>query len=138
MKKKTNISVLEGKIKGVEEKLEKVVYDKFNRLEKLNEEIVVKMKELEGNLPTLVGPTPANDAEKLQCTKCDFLTSSDQGKKVHMTRKHTQTNSVKYPKKCYLCEKQFGNPTEFKQHMKTHSYKEAKFKCEDCSFVWKF
>ena len=60
------ISVLEGKIKGVEEKLEKVVYDKLNRLEKLNEEIVVKMKKLEGNLPTLVGPTPANDAEKQQ------------------------------------------------------------------------
>ena len=22
-----------------------------------------------------------------------------------------------------------------KKHMKTHSYKEAKFKCEDCEFV---
>ena len=79
------IYVLEGKIKDVKEKLEKVVDDKFNRLETLNEEIVAKMKKLEGDLPSLVDPTPTNDAERFQYTKCDFLTSSDQGMKIHMT-----------------------------------------------------
>ena len=55
-----------------------------------------------------------------------------------MTRKHTKIKTVQYPKKCDLFEEQFGNAAEFKQHMKTHSYKEAKFKCEDCTFVGKW
>ena len=32
-------------------------------METLNEEIVAKMKKLEGDLPSLVGPTPTNDAD---------------------------------------------------------------------------
>ena len=106
---------------------------KIDKLEKSNEEIIKKLE----LLPSLTVNPPSNDEKQIKCTLCDFETCSDMGMKVHMTRKHTKINTVKYPKKCDLCEKQFGNAAEFKQHMKTHSYKEAKFKCEDCDFVGK-
>ena len=35
-----------------------------------------------------------------------------------MTRNHTQSIGMKYLKKCELYEKEFGNSTEFKHHMK--------------------
>ena len=127
------ISELEVKIKLVEENFSKAINDRVEKLEKLNEEHILKLNLLQNKIPA----SPSNESINSKCSKCDFQTGSDHGMKVHMTRKHTHTNVVKYPKKCDLCEKQFGNATEFKQHMKTHSYKEAKFKCEDCDFVGK-
>ena len=100
-------------------------------------EILKKFELFVEELPSLTVNPPLNDEKQIKCTLCDFETCSDKGMKVHMTRKHTKISTVKYPKKCDLCEKQFGNAAEFKQHMKTHSYKEAKFKCEDCNFVGK-
>jgi hypothetical protein len=41
----------------------------------------------------------------------------------------------KSPRKCELCENKFVNHAEMKKHMKSHSYKKAKFNCEDCDFV---
>ena len=38
--------------------------------------------------------------------------------RLHVARIHTQSIIVKYQKKCELCEKKFGNSTEFKHHMK--------------------
>ena len=51
-----------------------------------------------------------------------------------MTKKHTVVSTGCYPKLCDLCEKQFGNASDMKKHIKTHSFKIAKFKCEDCEF----
>ena len=72
-----------------------------------------------------------------RCEKCPFVSSSEKGVKTHLTRKHTIISATGYPRKCELCNKQFNNPNDFKKHMKSHSYKEAKFKCEDCDFVGK-
>ena len=66
---------------------------------------------------------------------CDFQTVSQHGLKVHIKRKHISTNNEKYPRKCELCDQQFENNKEMKKHMKTHSYKQANFRCEDCDFV---
>ena len=44
---------------------------------------------------------------------------------------------LKFPKKCDLCDQDLENEKELKKHLKTHSYKEAKFQCEDCEFVGK-
>ena len=63
--------------------------------------------------------------------------NSEKGLKTHLTRKHTIISTTGYPKICELCEKKFNNSNDFKKHMKTHSYKEARFKCEDCDFVGK-
>ena len=41
---------------------------------------------------------------------------------------------LKFPKKCDLCDQDLENEKGLK---KTHSYKEAKFQCEDCEFVGK-
>ena len=75
--------------------------------------------------------------ETFKCTKCQFETNSEKGLKTHFTRKHTIITTTGYPKMCELCDKSFNNSTDFKKHMRTHSYKEAKYKCEDCDFVGK-
>ena len=51
-----------------------------------------------------------------------------------MARKHTVTWESTSTK-CDLCEITFLNISELKVHMKTHSFKEANFKCVDCEFV---
>ena len=79
--------------------------------------------------------TKQNPIAGHNCTKCDFQTQSEKGLKTHMTRKHTDTTNIKYPKKCDLCEKEYGNASELRKHLRTHSYKEVKFQCEDCEFV---
>ena len=55
--------------------------------------------------------------------------------KVHDKKKHTSVDNVKFPKKCDLCDEEIKTAMEMKRHMKRHSYKEAKFKCDDCDFV---
>ena len=82
---------------------------------------------------TLDKSVPVTD--KFKCEKCDFETDSEKGLKTHTTRKHTILANGNYPKTCDLCEKQFTNVSEMKKHMKTHSFKKVKFKCEDCDFV---
>ena len=81
--------------------------------------------------------TTKKSIETFKCTKCQFETNSEKGLKTHYTRKHTIVTSTGYPKMCELCEKRFNNSNDFKKHMKTHSYKEAKFKYADYDFVGK-
>ena len=79
-----------------------------------------------------------SEADKLQCDYCDFQTSSKQGLKTHMKRKHTTFDSENFPIKCEFCEKEQKNNEEMKEHMITHSYKDRSansiFKCEECNF----
>ena len=72
---------------------------------------------------------------------------SEQGLKTHKKRKHKTANKsdeiLTYPKQCDLCEKDLKDKNDMKVHMKTHSYKRAEFKCEECEFygesdLWKF
>ena len=46
-----------------------------------------------------------------------------------------QSDSTLYPKKCEVCEKEMNNKQEMQRHLKTHSYKRAQFKCEECEFI---
>ena len=66
---------------------------------------------------------------------CYFEAVSEQGLKVHMKRKHTITGSKRYPRNCEICDVKLDNKRKLKEHMKMHSYKEAKFKCEVRNFV---
>ena len=36
---------------------------------------------------------------------------------------------------CGLCGKQFDFENTMKRHMKTHSYKQIKYRCEECDFL---
>ena len=51
-----------------------------------------------------------------------------------MRRKHTLTGKEQYPRKCDLCEMNLENQKDMKIHMKTHSYKSARYQCVDCDF----
>ena len=73
--------------------------------------------------------------KNIKCSQCDFDAISEHGLKVHMKRKHTITGIEKYPRNCDICDVKVDNQKKLKEHMKTHSYKEAKFKCEECEFI---
>ena len=70
-----------------------------------------------------------------KCTICDFVGQSAKGLKTHTTRKHTAISKDGYPTLCDLCGCEIVNAEQMKKHMKTHSFKKAQYKCEDCNFV---
>ena len=52
-----------------------------------------------------------------------------------MKRKHSEFENARFPLPCELCEKVLRCESELKKHMKTHTYRKAAFKCEECEFV---
>ena len=56
--------------------------------------------------------------------------------KTHIQKTHEDANNEKtlFPIQCDFCEKELKTENEFKLHMKTHSYKRAEYKCQDCEF----
>ena len=69
----------------------------------------------------VVEDEPSVDYSEFKCPKCEFETFSNKGLKIHMKRKHTQFETLKYPRNCELCEKSFKNGLEMRKHMKLHS-----------------
>jgi rubredoxin len=105
-------------------KLEKCLYEKNKQIDQLVKSM--------GNMNNNKEVPPK---KSFKCTKCDYETNSQSGLKVHDTKKHTSVDNVKFPKKCDLYEKEIKSATEMKKHIKRHSYKQAKFECDDCDFV---
>ena len=68
--------------------------------------------------------------EQFKCTKNEFISQSEQGLKTHTT-----IGTGGYPKSCDVCECEITSAAMMKIHLKSHSFKEAKFQCEDCEFV---
>ena len=58
-----------------------------------------------------------------------FKTKSKQGLRIHTANKPTSTENETYSKFCEFCE--------IKRHLKSHSFKEANYKCEYWDFVSK-
>ena len=107
-----NLQTLKGKWKSNKiRKLEKQVIN----LERINDDKEIQVK-------------------KIKCPQCNFEAVSHQGLKVHMKRKHTKVDST-YPINCHICEKELKTSNDMKRHLKTHSYKNANYKCEECDFV---
>lgn len=117
--KKENLSIL-TKL----EQLEKLLFEKDKQIESIIESIGELNKIKKG---------PAKKSFK--CTKCDFESNSQTGLKVHDKKKHTSVENLKFPKICDFCDEELKTAIEMKKHMRTHSYKEARFKCDDCDFV---
>ena len=70
-----------------------------------------------------------------KCSKCVFEAQSERGLKTHITRKHTAISNEVYPKVCHLCESNITSAENMRKHLKSHSFKDARFKCEYCEFV---
>ena len=62
-----------------------------------------------------------------KCKECEFSSKSEKGLNTHKKRMHNpvQSDSIPYPKKCEVCEKEINNNQEMQRHLKTHSYKRA-------------
>ena len=89
-KMKTFVKVLEEKdsrISSLENKLENL--QKKTKEEKNHKE--KKIKDLENLLKKQ--QTNQNEVERFNCTTCEFTTTSKQGLKTHVTRKHTEITS---------------------------------------------
>ena len=52
----------------------------------------------------LVEDEPSFDYGEFKCSKYDFETFSKKGLKIHIKRKDTNYETLKYPRKCDLCE----------------------------------
>ena len=132
------ITSLEDTIKNNDMKFEECRKEqmcKMVNLEKANDENVLNIAVLMQKLGETDCKIQQKSKDILKCSKCDFETKSKKGLNTHVTRKHTDTTTMKFPKKCDLCDKDLKSANELRNHLKTHSYKEAKFQCEDCEFV---
>ena len=106
---KANNDTMENKIKSLETSLkkhEKNIDSLTQRFVKTD--AVVKNK----------------DKRTFKCQECDLITSSEQGLKTHNTRKHNadikKKEQLQFPRTCELCDYEFDNVRDMKQHMKTH------------------
>ena len=50
-----------------------------------------------------------------------------------MKKKHTVVKTQNL--ECHLCEIHCENSSDLKKHLVTHSYKEIRYKCEECDFI---
>ena len=108
--------------------------NKFTYLEEKIKELETKFAET--NIKCKV-PCAKIEDELINCEYCDFKTTSKQGLKTHVKRKHTNYSKEIFPRKCDLCESEFKSNSDLTDHMKTHSYKcssELNYKCEECEF----
>ena len=148
------------KCKKVEEKCDKLEKD-LEENKNLGKEIDVKIETFENKISTLIQCIEEKDKsiaeltkrlsdlekkveseqdlnkaniKKFSCPNCNYESKSEQGLKIHISRKHNVKNVVD-SKSCELCDKKFENINDLKKHMKGHSYQTAKFKCVNCEFV---
>ena len=74
----------------------------------------------------------------IKCPHCDYEASSERELKTHKTRIHTTStlsNESQFPNKCELSVIEVRSKSEFKRRVRTHSYKEANFQCNECDKV---
>ena len=140
------ISSLESNLMKVREVLaEKDSYivrleEKVTKMEKLCDYIENRYEETLKVLETKMNVIEKDKVIKessryqLKCSECDFLGSSENGLKVHKSKKHAVRSAIKTTV-CELCSKSFKSTSELRRHLKTHSYKKANYKCEECDFV---
>ena len=125
--KDSQISALELRVEEIEKKSKEEKKSTGKKVKDL--ENVLKISQQKRN-----ETVKDDDQEIFECEKCDFKTTSKSGLKTHTKRKHTEITQDKFPRKCDMCELTFENAKELKRHMKTHSYQELRYKCEDCAF----
>ena len=111
------IKELENRVGNMELKINNL-FEKISVLEKEKE----KTKKVE---------------KSITCSFCDFSTTSESGLKIHVKKKHTSVDKETYPRSCHLCDETFDDSKEMKKHLLTHSYKKAKYLCDECDFVGK-
>ena len=111
--------------------------DKISEKDKLINDLVTKVCTIEQKMNDLEKEKTKKVEKSFACSSCAFKTNSENGLKIHVTKKHTAVDTDIYPRSCHLCEDKFNDVKEMKKHLLTHSYKKAKFLCDECDFVGK-
>ena len=70
------------------------------------------------------------------CAICNFKTESERGLKVHTKRKHDTLSDEAFPKTCDFCDEKCNSKMNLERHLKEHSYKTLRYKCEHCDFLF--
>ena len=122
---------LENKFADEIKKKDSYIENLNNQVHTLSESLTEKLNKLESNIKT--------DKQNLKCEQCKFTTSSEQGLKTHVAKKHkletkTETN-VTYPTTCDLCDKTIKDRREMIKHKRNHSFRYVTFKCVKCDFL---
>ena len=156
MKFKKEFDILKKQFKEMQNVLEnkdaeiQLIQTNYNSLEtdfkemvKQNREIEERFAEITQHNETILNESiaaleissKAADNPKFNCSKCNFTTVSERGLKVHMKRKHESLEDEQFPKVCDFCDRNCFDKKHMKEHLAEHSFRNLKFKCEDCDFL---
>ena len=100
-----------------------------------------KIKDVENALKQKANNSKDSDNKiceenSFKCGKCDYISTTRQGLKIHSTKIHSKIDFEKFPAVCNVCEKVFENETILKKHKKTdHTYHTVKYQCNECEFM---
>ena len=138
--KESKISNLEKKIEEMENKITGIKIDPLKRKVKDMESHMQKHQTICDSVSEKLKKTKRNvkkEAKTFTCDHFDYTTDSSRGLKTHAKRKHTQTELEKFPQQCDLCDCEIENIKDMKTHMKSHSYKQITYQCEECDYCGK-
>ena len=128
---KTSVEEKDGMIATMRERLD-ALENKFTEF--FVKEVKNKFTEIDTKLRAIEKTT-----EKIvfKCKECEFSSTTEKGLNTHKKNMHNPVlrDSIPYPKKCEVCEKEMNSKQEMQKHLKTHSYKRAPYKCEECEFI---
>ena len=131
--KDLEISELKQKFKD----LEKIVHNFGKEIGEVEERVIDATKSnetfLNQSISVLEGSFKLPEKVIFKCEQCNFETESEKGLKVHFRRKHVDVLDI--PQTCDFCEMKCFNKQNLEDHLKKHSYRELKYKCEDCDFL---
>ena len=138
---------LEKKLSDMDDKLKNALKtktrdDDMSTIEKQINEKDMQIENLQKKLDILeikINKLSENKMEKkkvksIKCSYCDFVTNSQQGLRIHISKMHTSVEKDNL-NTCEFCEKKFENENDLKYHLKEHSYKRANYRCTECDFV---
>ena len=138
---------LEKKLSAMDDKLKNTMKtktrdDDMSTIEKQINEKDMQIENLQKKLDILeikINELSENKIEKkkvksMNCSYCDFVTNSQQGLRIHISKMHTSVEKDNL-NTCEFCEKKFENENDLKYHLKEHSYKRENYRCTECDFV---
>ena len=131
------IDILTQKVTDLEVSLrekDKIIDELANKVSNLDN-VIEKLAGTVEKINALEEGKKGKSEKFLKCSNCSFETNSKHGLKIHMKKKHTAVQINTFPSTCHLCEKSCENSSDLKKHILTHSYKEIKYKCEECDFA---
>ena len=109
-----------GKIKTNDMKFEEFKKENISKMEvldKINKDNENIINDLKMKLDENIFEIQKKPKELFKCTKCNFESQSKKGLNTHITRKHTDTAILKFPKKCDLCDKDLDSEKELRKHL---------------------